>query len=84
MQSNNLSVMLIASVLSLTASAAYAGSGAKHDHHNHNHKHGEHKHETHKSEFKGIHALHGWMRESHKGEDGLIFVELDNRSDATV
>ncbi|MCV6546883.1 MAG: copper chaperone PCu(A)C [Cohaesibacter sp.] len=80
MQSNNLFAMLIASALSLTAFTAYAGSGAKHDHH----KHGEHKHETHKSEFKGIHALHGWMRESHKGENGLVFVELDNRSDATV
>nr|WP_321460638.1 copper chaperone PCu(A)C [uncultured Cohaesibacter sp.] len=60
--------------------------------HDHDHNHEEHDHEDHEehdasghvSEMNGIRSIHAWMRASHKGDDGLVFVSLENGSDRQV
>ncbi|WP_319413049.1 copper chaperone PCu(A)C [uncultured Cohaesibacter sp.] len=74
--------------------AVAQGAGQDHDHaqdhdHDYDHEdedydHEEHGASGHVSEMNGIRSIHAWMRASHKGDDGLVFVSLENASDRQV
>lgn len=57
-------------------------TAASHTDHVHEQEHADH--EAHVSELNGLRSIHAWSREAHKGEDALVFVELQNHSDAEV
>ena len=43
----------------------------------------EHDHDHHVSELAGVRAIHAWTRAT-DGDTALVFVEIENRSEATV
>lgn len=86
MQSNLLASLVIA--LGVAFAPVIAHASGDHKDHAHEEKHAE-NHEDgdqskHKSELKGMKALHAWTQAAHKGEDTLVFVELENGSNATI
>ncbi len=86
MQTNLWASMVVVLGMALTPAATLASG--EHKDHAHDEKHAE-KHEDgdhsdHKSELKGMKALHAWTQAVHKGDDALVFVELENGSNATI
>ncbi|WP_319529979.1 copper chaperone PCu(A)C [uncultured Cohaesibacter sp.] len=54
---------------------------AAEEYHEHAHEEAGHEdHDHHVSELKGLRSVHAWTRAAHKGEDALVFVELQNHS----
>ena len=77
--------MIKQSVLALAfaASISFAGGAALASGDHEDHAHEEHGHDEvhHVAELDGLRSVHAWTRAAHKGEDALVFVELQNHSD---
>lgn len=72
--------VLLAAGPAMKAAAQEAG----HDHAHEEHHHEEDAHAEHVSELNGMRSVHAWTRASHKGDDALVFVSLENESNKTI
>ena len=54
--------------------------------HDHDSDHDDHDHDEsgHVSELHGMRSVHAWVRASHKGDDALVFLSLENESDKAI
>ncbi|WP_316858913.1 copper chaperone PCu(A)C [uncultured Cohaesibacter sp.] len=69
---------LFAAAVPLSLSVPDVALAASHEHEDHDHAHPDHS--GHVSEADGMRAVHAWTRASHKGDNALVFVTLQNRS----
>lgn len=79
--------MIRAAFLSLALLATPAIAQEAHDDHAEEHggheEHGEHDHDEHLTEAEGIRTLHAWANAT-DGSTALVYVEIENTSDADV